>query len=277
MSAYDPMYSKRWRLDRHRGITRLVDAAPARANVERLRDQGASMRAIAEVAGVAPSVVSRLSLHPGPKLRRDVAARLTAVSMDAVRARANPAGFVPNLGARRRIRALLALGWRHTDITTYVSAVGTHSAMVLHQRGDWIARATHDAVVAAYDELGMRRGPSQRTRNRALAGGYAPPLAWDDNAIDEPDARPNLYGSDTKVVDAWLAGYPPDDLDSVDDADRHHVIHTLHAWGHTDPEITRLTGIDRNQLWRDRQSLDLPTKPEPGRPVQPKPNPEAMP
>jgi hypothetical protein len=53
----------------------------------------------------------------------------------------------------------------------------------------------------------MRPGPSHRTRARARALGYAPPLAWDDDAIDDPSAQPcpgnHAAGSSTEepVVD----------------------------------------------------------------------------
>lgn len=186
-------YHKRWRLDSSRGIRRLVDAGPVHAHLSRLVAAGWSYRAISEAAGVAPTTVHKITHRGQATVRRDVAARILRVRADQVLARrANPAGFVPAVGTRRRIEALLALGWRHEDITAASGLPGAgRSGVVLHQRGDWVAKATHDAIVTAYAALSSRRGPSERTRRRALDLGYAPPAAWDDDADqDDPDAAP---------------------------------------------------------------------------------------
>ncbi|MEV8177221.1 hypothetical protein AB0O99_04135 [Cellulosimicrobium funkei] len=188
-----PEYYKRWRLDSSRGIRRLVDADPVHAHLARLVAAGWSYRAISEAAGVAPTTVHKITHRGQATVRRDVAARILRVRADQVLARrANPAGFVPAVGARRRIEALLALGWRHEDITMASGLPGPgRSGVVLHQRGDWLAKATHDAILTAYAALSSRPGPSDRTRRRALALGYAPPAAWDDDAaLDDPDAAP---------------------------------------------------------------------------------------
>ena len=59
-------------------------------------------------------------------------------------------------------------------------------ALILSQAGDMVTLDAHDRIADAYDELSMRQGPS--VRNRRL--GYPPPLAWDDETIDDPRARP---------------------------------------------------------------------------------------
>lgn len=196
----DLAYHKRWRVDRALGRTRLRPATQARAHINTLLAQRWSMRGIAEAAGVSPSAVSKIASGAQVTVHHDTARRILAVSLEAQHERTNPAGFVLNTGARRRIEALLALGWRHEDIT---AAMGTRttSALVLHQVGGWIAQATHDAVVAAYDALSMTPGPSERTRARSARLGYAPPLAWDDDDIDDANSAP---------ADDWRACLHPD-------------------------------------------------------------------
>ena len=171
----DCRYRKLYDLDRAQSIRRTLTAEHVGKHVRQLLAAGASVRGIADAASVSPSVVSALSREAKGKVRRDVAGKLLAVTMAEVRARGLATGFVPNVGARRRIQALLAIGWRHEDISAYLAAKGTRTQMVLHQRGVWITRATHDAVQVAYDALSMRPGPSHRTRERARALGYAPP------------------------------------------------------------------------------------------------------
>lgn len=194
MSAQTVQYRKRYLLDRSRGITRTVPAGPVREHLDQLRERGMSYDAIGDASTTGKSTIHRIATGVSVTVRRDVARRLLAVVPAQVLDRPNPAAFVPNIGARRRIRALLAAGWRHVDITAaagYRGASSTpRSAIILHQRGEWIARETHDAIAGAYTVLGGRTGPGGITRARALAAGHPPPAAWDDELIDDPTALP---------------------------------------------------------------------------------------
>jgi AraC-like DNA-binding protein len=207
---------KRWHYERAHGLTRTTQAAPVAAHLQELLNAGWSLRSIADAADYSPSSVHRIVIGVQQRIRNDIAARLAAVDGAAILARQNSLGFVRNLGARRRIQALLAIGWRHEEITATMLQTqpecGTRSQMVLHQRGNWIARRTHDAVAAAYDQLSMTPGPSAKTRRLAAKYGYAPPLAWDDASIDDPDAQPDRGADDQAVLDEVLierliAGY----------------------------------------------------------------------
>lgn len=193
MSTDTYTYFKQWRLDREAGKgPRLVPSGPSIDHIRSLLDAGASGRAIAAAAGVSAEGVSRLLTRPQPTVQVATERRILGVTMEAIARRKNPAGFVPAIGARRRIQALLALGWTHKLITEHMTGVGQISHVALHQRGNWIARATHDAVVTAYEALCMTPGPSAISRRRAEARGYAPPLAWDEGKIDDPEATPDL-------------------------------------------------------------------------------------
>ncbi|WP_329123945.1 hypothetical protein [Streptomyces sp. NBC_01353] len=50
--------------------------------------------------------------------------------------------------------------------------------------------AADDGIRAAYEALSMRTGTSAKTRLRAQRSGWAPPLAWDDDTIDDPHGVP---------------------------------------------------------------------------------------
>lgn len=184
-------YQKLWRLERDAGLLRTIDAAPVRAHLHRLIViDGFSHGAVADAAGTSDTPVGPLLSGDQTQLRRATAEALLAVTPEKIRIRSNLAGFIPAHGARRRIQALLALGWRHEDISAAGGFTPRRSPTILHQPGSWITRATHDAVAVAYDALSMTPGPSARTRRRAEQLGYAPPLAWDDDAIDDPGATP---------------------------------------------------------------------------------------
>ncbi|UJP39356.1 helix-turn-helix domain-containing protein [Cellulomonas palmilytica] len=258
--TYDLAYQKRWRLDREQGRLRTVPATRARRHIERLRAAGCSVRGIAECAGLSPSVVSKIGAGKQPTVTVKVARTLLAVRPDSILNRPHGPGFVPNLGARRRIEALLALGWAHAHITERMGT-RTTSQLVLHQVGDWIARETHDAVVAAYDALAMSPGPSERTRRRAAVLGYAPPLAWDDDTLDDPDARPQT-GIDTDNVDPVAVARALDGDMSVplNRDERAEVIAALAAGGRSDRWIAVQLGVVPETVRRERQRLGVESR-----------------
>ena len=101
---------------------------------------------------------------------------------------------MPVIGTHRRIRPLLALGWRCSDIAAAggwppgrASAANLQNLLVDRES---VRAATARRIAAAYDTLSMTPGPSAQSRARARAKGWPPPLAWDDETIDDPDARP---------------------------------------------------------------------------------------
>ena len=102
--------------------------------------------------------------------------------------------FIPRHGTDRRIQALLALGWRHSDITARLTEIdplaATQSDQLLRRPGPYVWASTAEAVRAVYDQLAMIPGPSKRNRDRARKLGYVPPLAWDDDELDDPEAEP---------------------------------------------------------------------------------------
>lgn len=92
-------------------------------------------------------------------------------------------------GTGRRLRALAALGWPAYEIAARMGV--THQCIEQWRRGrDRVRCTTHARITALYDELSMTVGPSADTRRRALRYGWPPPLAWDDDTIDDPTARP---------------------------------------------------------------------------------------
>lgn len=114
-------------------------------------------------------------------------------------------GFDPitDLGVRRRAQALAVLGWTSRQIA---KVAGIHNEYVRNaQNRDercYMHQATRDGIVAAYDALHMTPAPQDKwtkgVRRRALAKGWAPPLAWDN--IDDPNARPQGVATGRRVA-----------------------------------------------------------------------------
>lgn len=91
--------------------------------------------------------------------------------------------LVDSLGTSRRIHALMAIGWTAAGIAAH-GPWATGDALLELAKRPRVHIDNRDAVARIYDQLCMTPGPSDHTRRRALAKGWAPPLAWDDIDLD---------------------------------------------------------------------------------------------
>ncbi|AZS11740.1 helix-turn-helix DNA binding protein [Arthrobacter phage Maja] len=187
----DPRWQKQWRVERARGFKRRTDISRARVHIQSLMaSHGVSCRSIAEAAGVSPSTINLIERGEVNLVGVKFEKAIRAVRVEDIFERPNPRGAVPIIGARRRIQALMAIGWRHQDLTPLL---GFRSANIVHQGGHWVSRKNHEAVKDLYDRLWNQRGPATaQSMSRIAKAGYAPPLAWDDDSIDDPNASPDL-------------------------------------------------------------------------------------
>lgn len=190
-SGYNPTYMKRWRIEHDRGLTRTTTPQRSEDHIRQLISQhGVSIRSIADAAGISPGTISLLNRGKQTTIKRTYEAKILAVTAEKIFNRSLATGFVPNIGARRRLQALMAIGWRHQDLT---KRVGFNTGTMMHQRGDYISQFKHEAVRKVYDQLWNVQGPADgRSMTRVAKAGYAPPMAWDDETIDDPAATPDL-------------------------------------------------------------------------------------
>lgn len=186
-----PAWRKKWRIDNQRGIKRVVPPEAAKAHIQHLvTKHTVTLRGIAKAAGVGAWIVSDLNRGLKPGIYRETEQAILAVTPEAILDRHIADGLVPNVGGRRRLQALLAMGWRHQDLAPML---GMNTSNIIHQPGDWFTKRKHDAIKELYDRLWNKRGPATALSiNRIAKAGYAPPLAWDDETIDDPNAKPNL-------------------------------------------------------------------------------------
>jgi hypothetical protein len=103
--------------------------------------------------------------------------------------------LLPDTGTRRRLQALIALGWTTTQLG---EAIGMHRGnlftLAARPQPGLVQAVTARKVAALYDRLCMTIPPASeyatKARNAATRRGWVPPLAWDDDTIDDPNARP---------------------------------------------------------------------------------------
>lgn len=101
-----------------------------------------------------------------------------------------PARFkrVDAAGCRRRIQALVAIGWPMDVLAARVGESPSAIRHVIYRK--YVYLPTVRKVTRLYDELSMIQGPSNLSRLAAARKGWPPPLAWDDDLIDDPTAVP---------------------------------------------------------------------------------------
>jgi len=187
MTATRTRYVKRWKLDRSRGIDRgLLDAAPIRDNLTALNAEGFALKFLARTAGVDFETVRLIVTGRTTMVRRAHAGRLQGLNRTALYAAAEPLDMVPMVGALRRLDALACLGWGQRDL----AAEGLKPFRDRRATGARMKTWRYREVCAVYDRLWNVPGPSGHSRALAARHGWAPPLAWDDDTIDDPAARP---------------------------------------------------------------------------------------
>lgn len=174
------------------GNVQLVDSTEVRQHIERLRAAGMGSREIASRSGVARTVVERLIgwdvSRPAKRVRPVTARRILAV--DAVTLA--DGARIDSMGTLRRLRALVAVGWTQTEIARRMGRTVANVGRLIHgRRYGNVTQETATLVARLYDDLSMTPGPSLRARRLATRYGWAPPLAWDDDTIDDPTAAPD--------------------------------------------------------------------------------------
>lgn len=194
--TYDPRARKLYELRAHRSGGRIrLDAAPVRAHVLRLA-QKASLSTIANEAGVAQSTLSRIAAGHYATTTPKIARALYGVTGSI----GTGNGYVAAVGTMRRLQALRALGWSLDALAPHVGITGQGISYICAGRTAHVKAVVRDSVERVYRDLSMslprptseyERAGFDRARRYAARMGWVPPLAWDDDSIDDPAATPH--------------------------------------------------------------------------------------
>lgn len=241
-----------------------IPAEVAIEHVRRLRAAGMSAAAIAAAAGLPLSTVSPLAWPNGAEAPQFVSPD-TADALLAVQGphQAPEWAWVPNVATRRRIEALQCMGWSLGEIGRRLGV--SRQAVGQCRRRDRVQVGHAARIAAVFDELAMRPGPDMKTRAWAAKSGYAPPLAWDDDAIDDPKAKP--YGVSRRhhrqapVVDEVAIARALDgDRVALTKDERLVVVEQLAAEGLSDAQIADRVGVTDRTVFRDRDENRIPSR-----------------
>jgi hypothetical protein len=182
------------------GGTANVDPARAIEHIQALRDGGMGYDAIARDAGLRKNTVRYIAVGMrADGIRPDTERRILAVTRRPE--------WLDATGTQRRVRALAALGHSFDKIAAEVGLHHRTVSKIACGRHETVRRETAERVAHLYNAWSMTPGPSSRVRGYAIAKGWAVPLAWDDDAIDDPAARPaeaSTSGRQAADLDEWL-------------------------------------------------------------------------
>lgn len=178
-----------------------VDAEPARAHVLTLTEYGLGWKRVCALSGVPTGVMSKL-LYGTPG-GRPPSKRVRLKTSEAIfRVEPDPALLAGGhctdpTGTHRRLQALVALGWSQNKLAERLHlGRGNFGKMM---EAPQVRMSTERMVRALYGELWETPPPNVGHRDKisvsrslryASEHGWVPPLAWDDDEIDDPAAVP---------------------------------------------------------------------------------------
>jgi transcriptional regulator with XRE-family HTH domain len=244
-----------------------VDAAPVRAHLARLADQGIGFKRVADLTGLPTDsvrviVAGRRGSGPRSGQLPQRVRHLTAQQILAVRISDDSCAVVDAIGARRRVQALIVNGWSQTKLAERAGVSPRQFGRVLRQ--PTVRATTHGAIEALFDQLWNvappqatehDRAAAERCRGYARALGWLPPLAWDDIDTDEAPAATETVYVDEIAVDLAVAGERP----QLNRLERMSAVLVLNRDRHmSDGAIADVLGIDKVQIQRYRRDSGIP-------------------
>jgi len=168
------------------GKLRRIDSAPVVEHLGRLRALGWMWAQIGKAAGTAFSVPHHLYSGYHSRVSVKVAEAILAIPLEPALVESTIP--VPAVGTRRRLEALSRIGWSGREVSERIGYAGP-SLWQMTARGHVSARV-YVRVAKLYDELCNTPGPSRLAQIKATKRGWAPPAAWDELDMDNPNVEP---------------------------------------------------------------------------------------
>lgn len=178
-------------LDRLAGRPRHVPSVAAQAHLLRLQQDGLSYMQISRACGVHPTSLGEIARGKRRHIQRRAAAAILAVPVgwnDTI-------GNVPAIGATRRTRALYAIGISRLVLAAETGLSKDGINHLVNAEWETIDVRRMASILAAYNRLWLLPGDSVKNRYRAQREGWAGPLHWNDESIDDPDGFPDWTGA----------------------------------------------------------------------------------
>lgn len=154
-------------------------------------------------------------------------------------------------GTRRRLEALMTLGYSSSEIGAGAGLSRHAIHQVMRERATRVYRTNAAAIAAFYDQHWDKPAPesfaSNYVQRLAAKRGYAPPLAWDDDTIEDPKAKPNVTAGeeviDWQAIERAIKHSVKGSRVKLTKRERQAAIQTMALRGATATEIARRLGV----------------------------------
>ncbi len=161
-----------------------TDVTEARTAITEWVALGFTCVSIARAVGFSKGSVEQICRGEWETADRVFVDRILDVSVRSLIDATPDHGLVPKIGTTRRLHALARMGWAPRALGGYpLENIFYRPALTISAR--W-----HRQVVALYDDHAMRHGPALKLARAGERRGWPPPLAWDEDVIDDPRAEP---------------------------------------------------------------------------------------
>lgn len=175
---------------RHYKKTRqpLVSTKPVRKHINALREQGATMGSIAAATGIHYQTLQRI-MGSRSKCYTQTAEAILNCRPDTVNTRA----FIDATGSRRRLQALMAMGWTKAQMADHMGIKPDTVTEIINDQPT-VTPPVAAKIKAGFSVMQMTFPAPGRaatyTQRWAAKRGWMLPFMWDEDEIDNPKARP---------------------------------------------------------------------------------------
>lgn len=173
--------------------------ATAAAHIAYLREQQAmSLNKVCVESNVSLPTLRRVIR--GRRVQIAIVARVLTVHGRTVRFGGD---YIPAVGYQRKVRALFALGHTYRAMARKTGLTWQGVRLIALGGQPTIRVASAERIDRLYRSWSMLVGPSQRNRGFARSYGWAKPLHWREDTIDDPDGFPDWTGH-CGTASGWL-------------------------------------------------------------------------
>jgi DNA-binding XRE family transcriptional regulator len=155
----------------------------------KVRATGLGLPRAATLSGLAKITLWRI-LSKRPPIHASTEAKILSIPLDLM-AVASDGYRIPKLGAQRRIQALQALGYTTEQIGDAAGITKDTVIELSTGKQPGCKLGTARAIKDLYERWQCIPGTSRAAVSRARTKGWALPMAWDEDAIDDPNAVPH--------------------------------------------------------------------------------------
>jgi hypothetical protein len=158
----------------------------ARQHIQALKQAGMSYNQQAKLSGLTVDTIKRIARSKP----RTITHKTEASILQLNPGQANPnTTYINPTGTARRIQALTTLGWDQHTLARQLGIPHPQLTHIIHYNRR-VTLALANQARTLYDQLWNQAAPltpvAKMAKTAARKNGWLPPLAWDDEQIDDP-------------------------------------------------------------------------------------------